>query len=112
MEVSATDRFAGVSPRKVRLILHHVVGKPIDEAMRVLQFLPSPHAKLVSKIVKSAAANAENNFAADPDQLYVKRAIANEGRRLRRYRPAARGRAHSYVRRTSHITITVDERGS
>jgi large subunit ribosomal protein L22 len=110
MEVSATDRFATVSPRKVRMVLDHLPGKSVEEALRLLQFMPSPHAKLVAKIVKSAASNAENNFSLNPEALYVKRAVANDARRLERYRPAPRGRIHPYQRRTSHITITVDER--
>jgi large subunit ribosomal protein L22 len=112
VEVSATNRYAGVSPRKVRLVLDHLPGKSVEDALNMLRFMPTPHAKLVAKIVKSAASNAENNFAMDPGALYVKRAVANEGRRLRRMRPAARGRVHGYQRRTSHITVIVDERGA
>jgi large subunit ribosomal protein L22 len=82
----------------------------VEDALSLLRFMPTPHAGLVAKIVKSAAANAENNYALDPDSLFVKRAVADDSRRLRRFRPAARGRVHSYRRRTSHITIVVDER--
>lgn len=110
MEVSATNRYASVSPSKVRLVLDHLRGKPVSEALKMLKFMTTPHARIVAKVVQSAASNAENNFAADPENLYVKRAYANDSRRLKRYRPAARGRIHPYVRRTSHITITVDER--
>ena len=112
MEVTATNRFATVSPRKVRLVLEHLPGCSVQEALNLLKFLPTPHAKLVAKIVKSAASNAENNYSLDPDSLYVKRAVADEGRTQRRFRPAARGRIRSYQRRTSHITIVVDERGN
>ena len=110
MEVSATNRYAGVSPRKVRLVLEHLPGHSVEEALNMLQFMTTPHARMVAKIVKSAASNAENNFAADPDSLYVKRAVANDSRRLKRYRPRARGRMYQYVHRSSHVTITVDER--
>ena len=112
MEVSATHRFASVSPRKVRLVLDQLPGRSIGDALNLLKFTPTPHAKLVAKIVKSAAANAENNFALDPDSLFVKRAVSGDARRLKRVRPAARGRMHPYQRRTSHITIVVDERES
>jgi large subunit ribosomal protein L22 len=112
MEVTATNRFAGVSPRKVRLILEHLPGRSIEEALAMLRFMPSPHAKLVSKIVKSAASNAENNYSLDPESLYVKRAVAGDARRLQRARSAPRGRVHPYQRRSSHITIVVDERES
>jgi large subunit ribosomal protein L22 len=110
MEVSATHRYAGASPSKVRLVLEHLPGRSVEEALNLLKFLPTPHARLVAKIVKSAASNAENNFALDADSLYVKRAVAGDARRLSRARPAARGRIHRYQRRFSHITITVDQR--
>ena len=112
MEVTASSRYAGVSPRKVRLVLAHLPGRSVEDALNLLRFMPTPHARLVAKIVKSAAANAENNYALDQDPLFVKRAVANDARRLRRFRPAARGRIHRYQRRTSHITIVVDERES
>ncbi len=76
----------------------------------MLQFMPTPHARLVAKVVKSAAANAENNYALDQDTLYIKRAVADDARRAKRFRPAARGRVHGYQRRSCHITIIVDER--
>ena len=110
MQVSATNRYATMSPAKARLVLAHLPGKSIDEALNLLKFMTTPHAKIVAKVVQSAASNAENNFAADPANLYVKRAYADDSRRLKRYRPAARGRIHPYMHRTSHITITVDER--
>lgn len=110
MEVSATNRYAGVAPRKLRLLLEHLPGRSVEDALNLLRFMPTPHARMVAKIVKSAAANAENNYSLDPDSLYVKRAVADDSRRLRRHRPAARGRVHRYQRRTSHITVVVDER--
>ena len=110
MEVNATTRFASVSPSKARLVLEHLPGRSVGDALNLLKFMPTPHARLIAKTVKSAASNAENNYDLDPDALYVKRAIANDGRRIRGYRPAARGRILRYQRRTSHITITVDER--
>jgi len=112
MEVIATHRHIGMSPQKARLVLEHLPGHTVEDALNMLKFFPSPHARLVAKIVKSAAANAENNFAMDPDSLYIKRAVAGDGRRDRRYRPAPRGRYHPYVRRTSHVTIVVEERES
>ena len=110
MQVSATNRFATISPAKARLVLAHLPGKSIEDALNLLKFMTTPHARMVAKIVKSAASNAENNFAADPDILYVKRAFANDSRRLKRYRPRARGRMYQYVHRSSHVTIVVDER--
>ena len=110
MEVSATNRYASVSPQKARRVLKHLRGKSVGDALNLLKFLPTPHAKIVAKVVQSAASNAENNYAADPDPLYVKRAYADDSRRLKRFRPAARGRIHPYMHRSSHITIIVEER--
>jgi large subunit ribosomal protein L22 len=109
MEVTATAKYLPVSARKVRLVLDQLPGKRIDEAMVMLRFLPTPHARLVEKVVKSAAANAENNYALDTDQLLIKRAFAGEGRTLKRFRPKARGRVGAILRRTSHVTVVVEE---
>src|SRR5262245_57063688 len=71
MEVSATAKYLPVSARKIRLVLDQLPGKRIDEAMVMLRYLPTPHARIVAKVLKSAAANAENNFAMDPEDLRV-----------------------------------------
>jgi large subunit ribosomal protein L22 len=109
MEVSATARYLPVSARKIRLVLEQLPGKKIDDAMVMLRYLPTPHARLVANVLKSAAANAENNFALDPDDLRVKRAFAGEGRTLKRFRPRSRGRVGKNYHRTSHITVVVEE---
>ena len=88
MEVSATAKYLPVSARKVRLVLDAVRGKRVEEAMIMLRFLPTPHARLVEKVVKSAAANAENNFALDTAELRIKRAFAGEARTLKRFIPS------------------------
>ncbi len=109
MEVKATAKHTGVSARKVRLVLEHLPGKRVQEALTMLQFLSTPNARLVAKVVKSAAANAENNFNFSPEELRIKAAYAGEARRLRRYRPRPRGRAALIRRPSSHITIVVEE---
>jgi len=109
MEVSATAKYLPVSARKVRLVLDQVRGKPVEEAMMMLRFLPTPHARLVEKVVKSAASNAENNFALDVADLRIKRAFAGEARTLKRFKAKARGRVAPILRRTSHITVVVEE---
>jgi large subunit ribosomal protein L22 len=109
MEVSATAKYLPVSARKVRLVLDQLPGKRIDEAMVMLRFLPTPHARLVEKVVKSAASNAENNYAIDPEELRIKRAYAGEGRTLKRFKAKARGRVAAILRRTSHVTVVVEE---
>ncbi len=109
MEVSATAKYLPVSARKVRLVLDQLPGKRIDEAMIMLRFLPTPHARFVEKVVKSAASNAENNYALDLEGLRIKRAFAGEGRTLKRFKAKARGRAAPILRRTSHVTVVVEE---
>jgi len=109
MEVTASARQIRVSPRKVALILDEVRGKKVSEALAVLSFLPTPAARTVAKVVKSAAANAENNYQMVPAQLKIVKAFADKGQSLRRYHANARGRASPYKRRFSHITIIVEE---
>jgi large subunit ribosomal protein L22 len=109
MEVSATARYLPVSARKVRLVLEQLPGKRVDDAMMMLRYLPTPHARLVEKVVRSAAANAENNYALDTAELRIKRAYAGEARTLKRFRPKARGRAGPILHRTSHVTVVVEE---
>jgi len=109
MEVSATARYLPVSARKVRLVLDQLPGKRIDEAMTILRFLPTPHARLVAKVLHSAAANAENNHSLDRDDLRIKRAYAGEGRTLKRWKAKSRGRVAPILRRTSHVTVVVEE---
>lgn len=109
MEISATAKYLPVSARKMRLVLDQLPGKRVDDAMMMLKFLPTPHARLVEKVVRSAAANAENNYALDTGELRIKRAFADESRTLKRFRPKARGRVGSIFHRTSHVTVVVEE---
>lgn len=109
MEVRSFARGAPVSPRKLRLVLDEVRGKRVDEAMALLRFMSTPHARLVAKAVRSAAANAENNYSLDPRRLRVAQAFAGDSIRFRRMMPRARGRADVIRRRRSNITIVVEE---
>lgn len=112
MEVRAIARNIRITPRKVRLVGEAVKGKPLNEALAILRFMPHRAATPVLKAVKSAAANAENTFDLDPADLYVVRVIADPGRTLRRYRPKARGRLGPVRKRTSHVTVVLGERGA
>jgi len=109
MEVRAVAKDTGISPRKVRLLVDMVRGKKVDEALSMLKFAPSPLARVVAKVVKSAAANAENNFQMDPSDLKVVNIYADEAPRLKRFRAVSRGRAHRIAKRSSHITVIVAE---
>lgn len=112
MEVKAIAKNLKVSPRKVRPILDLIRGKRVEEALPILRFLPSPTARVVSKVVRSAAANAENNFQMSPADLYIVGAYADGGPYMKRMRAKARGRAGRILKPTSHITIKVAEEES
>ncbi|MDY6893720.1 MAG: 50S ribosomal protein L22 [Chloroflexota bacterium] len=109
MEVVASARQVRVSPRKVRLVLDTVRGKKVDEALDILSFLPSPIARTVAKVVKSAVANAENNYQMSPSRLRIVTIYADKGQTLRRFRAGSRGRVNPFRRRFSHITVVVEE---
>jgi large subunit ribosomal protein L22 len=110
MEVKAVAKGIRVSPRKMRLIVDMVRGKKVDEALDILKFTPTPKAQIVAKVVKSAAANAENNFQMSPQDLRIVNIFANEGRTMKRYRPRARGRVSPILKRSSHITVIVGDK--
>jgi len=109
MEVRAVAKDTGVSPSKVRPLVDMVRGKMVDEALILLQFAPSPIARVVTKVVKSAAANADNNFQMIPSDLRIVNIFVDEARTLKRFRPRARGRASPILKRSSHITVVVAE---
>jgi len=112
IEIHATARNVRMTARKVRLVAAAVKGKPLGEALALLRFMPQRASTPVLKATKSAAANAENNFDLDPNDLYVANIYADEGRTLRRFRAKARGRVGSIHKRSSHITVVVKERGA
>ena len=97
------------SPYKVRRVLDLVRGLPVEEARHVLAFTDRRAADPVTKVLNSAVANAEHNFALDSDELVIAEAFADEGPTLKRWRPRARGRATRIRKRTCHITIVVSE---
>ena len=111
MEVRAVAKDTGISPRKVRLLVNMVKGKTVDEALTVLRFAPSPIARVVAKAVKSAAANAENNYQMTPMDLKIVSIFVDEARTMKRHRPRARERSNQILKRSSHITVIVAEQG-
>jgi len=110
MEVKAVAKDTGVSPRKVRPLVDMVRGKKGEAALTMLRFTATPIAKVVAKVIKSAAANAENNFQMTPSDLKIVNIFADEARTLKRHRPRARGRVSHILKRSSHITAIVAER--
>jgi large subunit ribosomal protein L22 len=109
MEVKAISKNVRTSPRKMRLIADMVRGKKVDDALTILRFLPSPSAQSVAKTVKSAAANAENNYEMTPADLKITNILVDEGRTMKRFRAGPRGRAKPILKRSSHITVIVKE---
>ena len=109
MEVRAIAKNTGVSPRKVRPLIDMVRGKKVEEALALLQFAPSPNARMVAKAVKSAAASAENNFQLSPADLKIVTIFADAAQTMKRHRPRARGRVGRILKRSSHITVIVAE---
>lgn len=111
MEVKAIGRYLRTSPRKMRLVTDKIRGKGVEEAKAILDYSPKRAAGLVKKVLKSAVANAENNFKAeDVDRLYVKTVFVDDGPTLKRMRPMSMGRAGRIRKRSSHLTIVLDER--
>ena len=109
MEVKAVAKYVRISPRKVRPVMDQVRGKRVEEAMNLLAFAPQKGAFLLKKVIQSAVANVEQNTSMDVDGLYIKRVYADEGPMLKRFRPRALGRATRIRKRTSHLTVVLDE---
>ena len=105
----AVARYVHMSPTKVRRVVALVKGRPVQEALDILRFSPQAAAEPLFKVIASAAANAENNHQMDRDSLMVALATADEGPTLKRIRPRAQGRAYRIRKRTSHITVEVQE---
>lgn len=110
MNVVARLRFVRMAPRKVRPVLDLIRGKSLTLAESQLTHLPRRPSRVLLKLLKSAQANAVNNFKLDPKTLFVKQAYANEGPKLKRFQPRAMGRAHPILKRSSHVTVVLDSR--
>jgi len=109
MEVKAAAKYVRISPQKIRLLMNQVRGKKVDEAIQVLTFAPQKGSAILKKLINSAVANAGNNAGLDIDSLYIKRLYGDEGPTLKRWRPRAQGRATRIRKRTSHLTVILDE---
>lgn len=110
MESKAVAKFVRITPRKVRVVLDIIRGKNVAEAFAILKFTPKAGAEVVEKVLRSAVANAENNFDMDVDKLFIKTAFADGGPTMKRIHPRSRGQAFKILKRTSHVTIVVDEK--
>lgn len=111
MEVTASLQRVRVSPRKARLVIDMCRGKKVSEAQAIMRFMPNKTAYDVERLLKSVAANAENNYDLDPDDLWIKAIYVDEGPSMRRFKAKARGRVGRIQRRTSKITVIAEDRG-
>ena len=107
MATVASLRYARISPQKCRLVADQIRGKPVGQALHILQYSPKKAAHLVRKVLESAIANAENNDGADIDELRVSAVTVGEAPTLARFRARAKGRGNRITKRNSHITIQV-----
>ena len=109
-EVKATAKYIRIAPRKVRIVMNLVRGKSVADALAILKFTPKVGADAVEKVLRSAIANAENNFDMDADRLFISSAFVDQGPTLKRIHPRSRGQAFEILKHTSHITVAVNEK--
>jgi large subunit ribosomal protein L22 len=112
MKASATAKYIRISPIKLKPVVNLVRGKDLKEALNILKFTPGKGSVIVEKVVKSAAANAENNFDLNPDDLYVAEVYAHQGPTMKRWRAGAKGGAARILKRSSHVGVTLEEKES
>ncbi len=112
MEAVAHTRFVRISPQKLRLVCQLVAGKRVDRALSILEFTPKKGARILSKTLLAAIANARDQQNVDEDRLFVKRALADTGPTWKRSIQRAHMHATPILKRTSHVTVVVDERPS
>lgn len=110
MQARAVARYVRISPRKARQVIDLIRGKSVDEALTILRFTPKGASTIVEKVLRSAMANAENNYDMDVDSLYVAKAFVDQGPTMKRIIPRARGMANRIRKRTSHITVILEEK--
>ncbi|OGR18489.1 MAG: 50S ribosomal protein L22 [Desulfobacterales bacterium GWB2_56_26] len=109
MEAKAVGKYIRISAQKARLVADVVRGMGVDQALTTLRFMPKKGAGIIKKVIESALANATQDDKADVDNLYVKKIIIDGGPSLKRISPRAQGRATGIIKRTSHITVVLDE---
>lgn len=109
MEVKAIAKYVRISPQKVRKLVDAVKGKPVEEGLNILKFMPQKAASIVEKTIKSAVANADQYPDMDVDSLVIQNITADQGPTLKRFRARARGRGTRILKRTAHITVILSE---
>ena len=110
MEAKAVAKYVRIAPRKVRVVMDLIRCKKVADAFAILKFTPKVGAEAIEKVLKSAVANAENNFDMNVDNLYVSTCFVDQGPTMKRIHPRSRGQAFKILKRSSHITVAVEER--
>ena len=110
MEAKAVAKYVRIAPRKVRVVMNLIRGKKVADAFAILKFTPKVGAEAIEKVLKSAVANAENNFDMNVDNLYVSTCFVDQGPTMKRIHPRSRGQAFKILKRSSHITVAVEEK--
>ncbi len=109
MEVKAVAKYVQISPTKVRKVAKAVKGRPVEDALAALGFMPQRSAKILGKVIRSAVANADQKPDIEVDNLSVANIVVNQGPSLKRFRPRAMGRSTRILKHTSHITVVLAE---
>ncbi len=109
MEVRAVSKYVRISPQKVRKVVDDIKGKPVENGLQILRYMPQKAAGILEKIIRSAVANADQNAEIDVDLLVIRNITADQGPSLKRWKARARGRGTRILKRTSHITVTLAE---
>ena len=110
MEAKAIAKNVRIAPRKARVVMDIIRGKSVADAFAILKFTPKVGAEAIEKVLKSAVANAENNFDMNVDNLYVSSCFVDQGPTMKRIHPRSRGQAFKILKRSSHITVAVEEK--
>jgi large subunit ribosomal protein L22 len=109
-EAKAVAKYIRISPRKIRIVIDLIRGKSVGEAFAILKYTPKVGSEVIEKVLKSAVANAEHNYDMNSDKLYVAACYADQGPTLKRIHPRSRGQAFKILKRSSHVTVIVQER--
>ena len=109
-EAKAIAKYVRIAPRKLRIVINLIRGKSVNEAFAILKYTPKVGSEVIEKVLRSAVANAEHNYDMNVDKLIVSNAYVNQGPTLKRIHPRSRGQAFKILKRSSHVTVAVNEK--
>ena len=109
-EAKAIAKYVRIAPRKLRIVINLIRGKSVNEAFAILKYTPKVGSEVIEKVLRSAVANAEHNYDMNVDKLVVSNAFVNQGPTMKRIHPRSRGQAFKILKRSSHVTVAVNEK--